>query len=153
MLEPRDLDPRATLPARLGAGGPVNARPVDPVTHLALAADWAAAQVAGVYEVSTRGRSLAQEGFVHAAFPHQVDGVARRFYADVTEPLVLLEIDPGALDAEVVVEAGDPADPSSERFPHVYGPIPVSAVVSARPFALPERAAQPQPPDAEDQRR
>lgn len=139
----------------------MTARPVDPeahaaqprgtLMHLALAAEWEAAQAAGVYEISTRGRSLAQEGFVHAAFPHQVDGVARRFYADVTEPLVLLEIDTEVLDAEVVVEPGDPADPTSERFPHVYGPIPVTAVVGSRPFALPERAAQPQPPDPEDQ--
>jgi uncharacterized protein (DUF952 family) len=103
------------------------------VWHLALEADWARAQRSGSYEVSTRGRSLAEEGFIHAAFAHQLDGVAARFYADATG-LLALEIDPSRLSAEVVVEPGDPSDPASERFPHIYGSIPVAALVSVRPY-------------------
>ena len=57
--------------------------------HLALASDWAAAQEAGDYRVSTRGRTLEQEGFIHASYAHQVQGVRDAFYRDVTEPLVL----------------------------------------------------------------
>ena len=102
--------------------------------HIAFVADWEAAQPSGRYEISTRGRTLAQEGFIHLAFEHQVDGVASRFYADVTEPLVLLSIDPAALDADVRVEPGDPSDPSSERFPHLYGPLPTAAVTAVAPL-------------------
>jgi len=46
----------------------------------------------------------------------------------------MLEINPGRLDAQVVVEPGDPADPGSEQFPHICGPIPMGAVVHAGPY-------------------
>lgn len=74
--------------------------------------------------------SLAEEGFIHCSYRHQVVATANRHYPGKTG-LVLLEIDPLALDVEVVAEdlhgAGEP-------FPHVYGPIPTSAVVSALDF-------------------
>lgn len=96
------------------------------IYHLALASDWSAAQLAGQYTVSTLGVSLAQEGFIHASTAAQWRGVRDRFYSTVTEPLVLLAIDPALLDSPVVHEpVGDPA----EEFPHIYGPINVGAVV------------------------
>lgn len=101
-----------------------------PLQHLALARDWEAALARGVYEVSTRGRTLAEEGFVHLCLPHQLAGVAARFYADATELLVRLTIDAGLLAAPVRLEPGDPSDPSSELFPHLYGPLPVAAVTA-----------------------
>ena len=97
--------------------------------HLALRRDWEAAQDDGEYRVSTRGRTLAEEGFLHASFGHQWQGVRDAYYADVTEPLVLLEVDPALLDVPVVEEAPAGGD---EAFPHVYGPLPVAAVVTAR---------------------
>lgn len=124
-------------------------QPLGTLRHIALASDWERAQVTGSYDVSTLGRSLAQEGFVHASFPDQVEGVARRFYADVTAPLVVLEIDPEMLEVDVLVEPGDPRDPASERFPHVYGPIPVGAVTGVVP--LPEGSTQHQPQGGEHQ--
>ena len=101
--------------------------------HIATAADWEAALRDGEYTTSTRGRSLAEEGFVHASHAHQWRGVRDRFYADVTEPLVLLEIDPARLGARVVEES---PDGSTEEFPHVYGPIEVGAVVRVAPLPL-----------------
>ena len=100
--------------------------------HAALPDEWAASQAAGVYECSTRGRTLAEEGFIHASYENQVEGVANRFYADIDE-LILLEIDRELVDVEVVDESptGDPAD---EHFPHIYGPLSVSAVVAATPW-------------------
>ena len=100
--------------------------------HLALRRDWEAAQVAGDYRVSTRGRTLAEEGFLHASYAHQWQGVRDAYYADVTEPLVLLEVDPALLDVPVVEEVPAGGD---EAYPHVYGPLPVSAVVSVRELA------------------
>ena len=61
-----------------------------PLWHLAHAADWEAAQAVGEYRISTRGRTLEEEGFIHCAYPHQLGLVARGFYADDPEPLVLL---------------------------------------------------------------
>lgn len=103
---------------------------MDPVFHIALAADWAVALQAGEYRVSTLGRTLDDEGYIHASFAGQVAGVLTAFYGEVTEPLLLLELDPAALP--IVVEPPVPGSP--ELFPHVYGPIPVAAVLAATPL-------------------
>ncbi len=100
----------------------------DRIFHLALATEWEAAQRSGSYTTSTLGRSLAEEGFIHASRADQWPGVRERFYADVTEPLVLLVIDTARLDVPVVAE---PVPDSMETFPHIYGPLPAAAVVQA----------------------
>ncbi|MET0773630.1 MAG: DUF952 domain-containing protein [Candidatus Limnocylindrales bacterium] len=107
-------------------------RPVALIWHLALTADWAAATALGRYAVSTRGLTLERVGFIHCSYGRQVAGVAAQFYADETAPLTLLGIDTGRLAAagiEVRAEPGDPAHLEGERFPHVYGAIPLGAVV------------------------
>lgn len=106
----------------------------DPVFHVALAADWAAAQATGDYRVSTLGRTLEQEGFLHMSYAHQWPGVLAACYTDVAEPLVLLEVDPDRLDVRLVVEAPAGSAPGAEEFPHLYGPLPLDAVVSVRPL-------------------
>jgi hypothetical protein len=58
--------------------------------------------------------------------------VRDRYYADVTEPLVVLEIETDRLDCQV---RDEPV--GGEVYPHVYGPIPASAVVAWRPARLP----------------
>jgi uncharacterized protein (DUF952 family) len=96
--------------------------------HIAFRSDWEAAKADGEYAISTRGRSLVDEGFIHCSFAEQVDATADRFYADVDD-VVVLRIDPGRLASPVVVED---LDGIGEQFPHVYGPIPVDAVVEVR---------------------
>lgn len=103
----------------------------EPIFHLALRAEWEAAGATGEYRVSTLGRTLDEEGFLHASYRHQWAGVRSAFYSAVDEPMVLLEIDPDRLDAPVVVEA---PDGSAEAFPHIYGPLPVRAVVGVHPL-------------------
>ena len=98
--------------------------------HIALCRDWETAAADGEYAVSTRGRTLAEEGFIHCSFADQVASTAERFYADVDDA-VILRIDPGRLTSRVVVED---LDGTGEQFPHVYGPIAVSAVVEVRPL-------------------
>ena len=102
------------------------------IYHIAEAADWEQAQRDGQYTMSTRGRTLAEEGFIHASRTDQWEGVRERFYADVAEPLVLLEIDTDLLDVPVVEEV--PAPGLTETFPHVYGPIRPDAVVGVVPL-------------------
>ncbi len=93
--------------------------------HIATVADWEEARASGRYTTSTRGRTLAEEGYIHASRGDQWQGVRERWYADVTEPLVLLVIDPDLLASPVVEEEV----PGGEVFPHVYGPINPDAVV------------------------
>jgi uncharacterized protein (DUF952 family) len=115
------------------------------VYHAALAADWEAALATGTYTTSTRGRSLDEVGFIHCSNREQVEAVADRGYGDVTD-LVLLRIDAARLTAKVVDEPPEPG--SAERFPHVYGPIAVGAVVEARPWRRDDDGRWRLPPDS-----
>lgn len=95
------------------------------ILHLALPDDWRRALVTGTYEMSTRGLTIAEVGFLHGARDEaQAAGVRARFYADVPE-LVVLALDEEALRAAGFDVRYEPGDPASELFPHVYGgPVP-----------------------------
>ena len=101
------------------------------IYHLALPADWAAAQATGLYTTSTRGVSLQEEGYIHASQDlAQTERVRGFAYADLDD-LLLLVIDEQRLAAEVRLESPPGSD---ELFPHIYGPIPVDAVTEVRPY-------------------
>lgn len=105
---------------------------MDPIFHIASRADWERAVGDGVYMTSTRGVSLAEQGYIHASGAAQVAGVANAFYRDAGEELVLLVIDPGRVNAEIRYEDVPGAD---APFPHIYGPLNPDAVVGVRAFA------------------
>lgn len=113
------------------------------IFHIATVADWDAALASGRYTTSTRGRTLAEEGFVHASRGDQWQAVRARYYADVAEPLVLLVIDPDLLGSPVVEEQVPGTD---ETFPHVYGPIEPAAVVRTIPLTGPGAPDDPTVP-------
>jgi uncharacterized protein (DUF952 family) len=94
------------------------------IFHVATLEDWEMAKLSGRYTTSTLGVPLEAEGFIHASRREQVRSVAARYYADVKEPLVLLEIETDLLD---VPWREDPVD--GDTFPHVYGPLSTTAVV------------------------
>jgi uncharacterized protein (DUF952 family) len=99
--------------------------------HIAAAPDWAQAQRDGEYRISTRGRTLEQEGFIHASTAAQVAPVANAFYRDHPEPLLVLVLEPARLGAEIRWE---PAPGFADPFPHIYGPVPAAAVRRAVPL-------------------
>lgn len=75
--------------------------------------------------------------FVHLSTVEQVHLPANRLYRG-RDDLMLLYLDATALNAPLRWEPGVPTDPDSMLFPHLYGPLPVSAVVrtaSYRPGA------------------
>ena len=65
------------------------------------------------------------DGFVHCSYARQVASVAEAGFHGRSE-LVLLEIDREAVSCEVRDEN---LKGGVELFPHVYGPIPMSALV------------------------
>ena len=103
------------------------------IFHIATEADWAQAQRTGAYTTSTIGVTLAEEGYLHASREEQWAGVRDRYYTDVAEPLLLLEIDTDLLDVPWVEEL--PAPEATETFPHIYGPLNPSAVVRTAPLS------------------
>lgn len=107
-----------------------------PIWHLALDEQWCAARESGRYEWSTLGRTLQQQGYIHASTASQVDGVARAFYAEVEAPLVLLELDVRVLEAAGSPVRWEAVPGAPDPYPHVYGPVPVAAVVSVTTYAV-----------------
>jgi uncharacterized protein (DUF952 family) len=108
--------------------------------HICSPAEWARAQQCGEH----RPDSLRSVGFVHLSSPRQVHLPANRLYAGRSD-LLLLHVDTAGLEAPLRWEPGDATDPasissalrasgSSMVFPHLYGPLPVHAVVAVRPY-------------------
>jgi uncharacterized protein (DUF952 family) len=106
-------------------------RHVARIDHITTAEAWEAARLSGRVEAP----SLATQGYVHGSDAGTLLRVAEGIFRGRTG-LVLLAIDPARVTAEIRRESleGGPT-----LFPHVYGPIPLGAVVSA--------AAFPQRPD------
>ena len=69
-------------------------------------------------------------GFIHLSWREQVAGTYERFYADA-DSVVLLTIDAARLTAPLRADA----IPSGELFPHLYGPLPINAVIDAAPYS------------------
>jgi len=104
--------------------------------HLALRPEWTSARRDGVYARSTRGRSLEEVGFIHLSAAHQLAATAARFYGDVPAgELLLLTIDPQGLAAAGLPVRQEPAPGSGELFPHLFGALPLQAVLLAQPFS------------------
>ena len=99
------------------------------IFHIATVADWERARESGAYTTSSLGRSLEDEGFLHAAHRQQLAGVFQRYYAAVSEPLVLLTIDTDRLDVPWRED-----DVGEETFPHIHGPLSPEAVVDVQPL-------------------
>ncbi|MFI5931344.1 DUF952 domain-containing protein [Actinoplanes sp. NPDC051494] len=92
------------------------------IVHFCPRADWEAALETGTY----RAESLATQGFIHCSTPEQAPIPATMLARGRTD-LVLLVLDD---TLPMVWEDGDPPDPGGMQFPHLYAPIPVTAVTA-----------------------
>ena len=72
-----------------------------------------------------------RDGFIHFSAAHQVVETAQKHYAGQSD-LVLLWVDAEALGAALKWEASRGGD----MFPHLYGPLPMSALLRAEPLPL-----------------
>ncbi len=100
------------------------------IYRIAEAAHWTEAQQTG----SFASPDLAAEGFIHFSERHQVAGVAQRYYRGKTG-LTLLVVNESLLPSGTQVKRENTRG-GAELFPHVYGPIPLGAVVHSAPFEL-----------------
>ena len=98
------------------------------IYHIATAGDWAKAQADGQYTTSTRGKTLAEQGFIHGSTAGQVEPVANMIYKGLPDLLVLV-IDADLVQPEIRYEHVPGWD---EPFPHIYGPLNANAVVEVR---------------------
>ncbi len=98
----------------------------EPLLHLSTPPEWRAHLRRGAIEPSVAE-------FVHLSTPEQVALPAERLFRGRTD-LMLLVLDPDRIGVPVEWEPGLPTDPASMRFPHAYGPVPASAVVTVLPY-------------------
>ncbi|NPV56617.1 MAG: DUF952 domain-containing protein [Anaerolineae bacterium] len=96
------------------------------IYHIAREDDWQSGLMAEQYLPA----EFAADGFIHCSTHEQVLRVANRFYRGQSD-LVLLEIDPERVEAEVIYEN---LEGGEERFPHLYGPLNLDAVAAVHVF-------------------
>jgi uncharacterized protein (DUF952 family) len=93
------------------------------ILHVCTGAEWQACSGLPLYQPN----SYAIEGFIHCCLPSQLAGVLKRYFVGKTD-LYLLTIDENKLTPNIIFEGS--AD--SEKFPHVYGQIEVSAIIQVQ---------------------
>lgn len=107
------------------------------IYHITTRVEWEKAQLEDEY----KSPSLVSDGFIHCSTLRQVTDTADIFYKG-QDGLVLLCIDENKLKSECRFE--DPAggghhDPGvGNLFPHVYGPINISAIIKIIDFPADE---------------
>ncbi len=69
-----------------------------------------------------------RDGFIHFSNSQQLSGTLEKHFSGQKD-LVLLAVDPASLGAELRWERSRGGD----LFPHLYGRLPIAAVVSAEP--------------------
>ena len=99
----------------------------DPIYHITTRSDWRKARSSMLYHPS----SLETEGFIHCSALNQVCSSAHCYFYGQTG-LVLLEIDPTVSGMKVQWENTTGGE---ELFPHLYGPLPVRAVLRVYDFS------------------
>jgi uncharacterized protein (DUF952 family) len=101
----------------------------DVLVHLCGVEEWSRARSRGGIRPDASGSAA----FIHLSTPEQVHLPANRLYRG-RDDLVLLHVDPTLLDSPVRWEPGVATDPESMLFPHLYGPLPVSAVIKVTAY-------------------
>ena len=98
------------------------------IYHICRRDEWHAATAEGVYRGSSQD---AADGFIHFSTAAQVVASAAKHRAG-QDGLVLVEVAPGALGAALKWEPSR----GGALFPHLYGDLPLAAVIAARDLPL-----------------
>jgi uncharacterized protein (DUF952 family) len=101
---------------------------MDLVFKIVSVGEWRAAESAGVFAGSEVDRA---DGFIHFSSAAQAPQTAEKWFKGRLD-LTLVAIDGGALGAGLKWERSR----DGELFPHLYGPLPMTAVVWSRPLQL-----------------
>ena len=96
------------------------------IYHMTHKSEWEEARKNGYY-LPTR---FTEDGFIHASTALQVLDTANRRYKADTE-LVLLAIDESKVPSRIVYED---LSNRGEKHPHIYGQLPIEAVVRVYPL-------------------
>jgi uncharacterized protein (DUF952 family) len=109
------------------------------IYHVCSAADWLAAKADGPY---TGSADDARDGFIHFSDGNHLRGSVAR-HRPGQDGLVLLMVEPDLLGSALKWEASR----GGVLFPHLYGPLPVSAVMAEYDLPLGSDGVHAFPPD------
>lgn len=98
------------------------------IFHIATASAWNLAQKEKIYIPE----NFSVDGFIHCSFQNQVTAVANRFYSGIKQ-LILLKIDTDLIESQIVEEN---LEGEGELFPHLYGTLPIEAVIKKAPLQI-----------------
>ena len=98
------------------------------VFKIVAAEEWRVAQAAGVFSGAAVDRA---DGYIHFSTGEQAEATAAKWFAG-RDDLTLVAIDAAALGRDLVWEPSR----GGALFPHLYGPLPMSAVLWSRPLPL-----------------
>ena len=102
---------------------------------------WKAAEASGVFT----GASIdLKDGYIHLSTAAQARRTAELHFAGQAN-LVLVAVDASRLGAALKYEPSRGGD----LFPHIYGPLPMTAVLSVRPLQLDTNGAHVFPDDVD----
>jgi len=100
----------------------------DAIYKICERAAWEEARLEGAFRGS--GADL-RDGFIHFSTAIQLRDTAARHFAGLSN-LLLIAVDPDALGGRLKWEISRGGD----LFPHLYGPLPIAAVLWAKPLPL-----------------
>jgi uncharacterized protein (DUF952 family) len=92
--------------------------------------EWRAAEASGVFAGAAVDRA---DGYIHFSTAAQAPGTAEKWFGG-RDDLTLVAIDADALGAQLRWEPSR----GGALFPHLYGELPLTAVVWSRPLPLAE---------------
>lgn len=93
------------------------------IYKILLPSEWEQFQKNKVFTGSTFDK---ESGFIHCSTHEQISRILNKFFS-ATRPVYLLTIEKGKLlEAKLVFEANKPG---GEEYPHLYGSIPLAAVI------------------------
>ena len=101
------------------------------IYHFALPACFQTQKVNGEYIPE----KFSEDGFIHCSYRNQLLGVLSRHFTN-TEELVLLVIDRSQVACDVIDEN---TYGGTELFPHIYGALPLAAVLRTYPLTRNEK--------------
>ncbi len=106
----------------------MNPRKPQQVFKIATRAAWESARATGALAASADDE---RDGFIHLSAAHQLAGTLAKHFKSQSD-LVLIELDEAALGENLRWEPSRGQD----LFPHLYAPLPISAVRAAYPLEV-----------------
>ncbi len=91
--------------------------------------EWKSFQKSGIYKGNTWDQ---KDGFIHLSQPHQVERIAKKYFKEARDDLLIIPIREKSISQCLKYEPNSKGD----LFPHAYQSIPLSTTKNPIPFKV-----------------